>query len=230
MTAFGRWMPGSRMAVVCTVAAVLVLSACEAPRVDADFRKNHPLVVGKETVSLSIQVPFARESLNVEEKARIRGFVKNYLDRGEGLVTVEMVGTDGAAGEATSAEWLRWARDTLIGEGLRGDEVSVLAGTRAGETNALVATYSAATVTPPECRNWSSPATLTTQNRPHSNFGCSIQRNLGLMVQNPADLKRAGTLTSRDPHQTIRVIVNHRAGTETGSQKSAAQQSGLGAE
>ena len=230
MTAFGRWIFGSRMAVVWGVAAVLALSACEKPQVGADFRDNHPLVVGKETVSLSILVPFAQNSLTVEEKARIRGFVKNYLDRGEGLVVVEMVGTEGADGEATSAEWLRWARDTLIGEGLRADEVSVLAGTRAGEANALVATYSAATVTLPDCPDWSSGSTLTTQNRPHSNFGCAIRRNLGRMVQNPLDLERQRLLTSRDPVHTVRVIVNHRAGTETGSQKSAAQQSGLGAD
>ena len=230
MTGFGPWISRAPMAVVCGVAAMLALAACEKPEVGADIRDNHPLVVGKETVSLSIQVPFAQESLTVEEKARIRGFVKNYLDRGEGLVVVEMVGTEGAAGAATSAAWLRWARDTFIREGLRADEVSVLAGTRAGETNALVATYAAATVTVPDCRDWSSPSTMTTHNRPHSNFGCSIQRNLGLMVQNPADLGRTRPLTSRDPQHTVRVIVNHRAGTETGSQKSAAQQSGLGAE
>ncbi len=230
MTAFGRWMPGRRLAAVGIAAAVLALAACEKPKVGADFRDNHPLVVGKETVSLSIQVPFARDSLTIEEKARIRGFVKNYLDRGEGMVVVEMLGTEGAAGEATSAEWLRWARDTLIKEGLRADEVSVLAGTRAGATNALVATYSAATVQVPECKEWSSASSLLTHNRPHGNFGCSLQRNLGLMVQNPADLRRARVPSSGDALHTIRVIVNYRAGTETGSQKSAAQQSGLGAE
>ena len=218
-----------RTVVHAACAVVLTtLVACQEPQVGADYRENHPLVVGEETVSLLVPLPFARESMSAGEKARIRGFVADYLARGKGNVTVEMIGTEGATGDATSGEWLRWARDTLIRGGLRTAEVSVLAGTRADSQNAVLMTYAAATVQVPGCKDWSSGSTLMPHNRPHSNFGCSIQRNVGLMIENPADLEKARAMTGRDPRHTIRVIVNHQAGTPTGSQKSAAQQTGIG--
>jgi pilus assembly protein CpaD len=49
-------------------------------------------------------------------------------------------------------------------------------------------------VTLPACPNWSKPSQPDFANAPSSNFGCSTETNLGLMVANPTDLAAARTL------------------------------------
>ncbi|HEX9489010.1 MAG TPA: CpaD family pilus assembly lipoprotein, partial [Stellaceae bacterium] len=43
-------------------------------------------------------------------------------------------------------------------------------------------------VTPPDCPNWSKPASGDHSNTLPSNFGCADATNLGLMVADPRDL------------------------------------------
>jgi pilus assembly protein CpaD len=59
--------------------------------------------------------------------------------------------------------------------------------------NAAIVLVSRTMVTTPSCPNWSKPSQPDFSNQPSSNFGCSTETNLGLMVAYPSDLASART-------------------------------------
>ena len=67
-------------------------------------------------------------------------------------------------------------------------------------------------VLPPNCPNFSRPTATNPGNVSDSNFGCSTQRNLGLMLANPGDLVRGRTLGPADGQALSRSIRAYRAG------------------
>lgn len=67
-------------------------------------------------------------------------------------------------------------------------------------------------VLPPNCPNLSGPTASNPGNNADSNFGCSTQRNLGLMLADPGDLLRGRTLGPGDGEALSRGIRAYRAG------------------
>jgi pilus assembly protein CpaD len=65
----------------------------------------------------------------------------------------------------------------------------------AGNIRLIVGRY---VVLPPNCPNLSRPSSSNPGNFNDSNFGCSTQRNLGLMLADPGDLLRGRTLGPAD--------------------------------
>ena len=66
-------------------------------------------------------------------------------------------------------------------------------------------------VLPPNCPNLSRPSASNPGNVNDSNFGCSTQRNLGLMLADPGDLLRGRTLAPADGEALSRSIRAYRA-------------------
>ncbi len=67
-------------------------------------------------------------------------------------------------------------------------------------------------VLPPNCPNLSRPSSSNPGNFNDSNFGCSTQRNLGLMLADPGDLLRGRALGPADGQALSRSIRAYRAG------------------
>ncbi len=82
----------------------------------------------------------------------------------------------------------------------------------------VLLSFRGAVVEVPKCGEWSGEAGFNPTNLPGKNYGCSYQRNIGLMVSDPDNL-RDGT-----PHRTIdsqrldQVLKNYREGTPTGAE------------
>lgn len=186
------------------VLLTLVLVACEAPKQFADYRDAFPLVVGVESVSLSIAVPpVASEAEGFEH------FVSAYIGRGAGPVIVE-------AGANKAAR----VRELLIGAGLRSPEIVIRpAATAMPDDKGAVLTFAANTVKVPECKEWSAPVTDNWSNRRSGNFGCSVQRNLGLMVEDPGDLAKPRIFSSKAAPHANQIIYTYdpAAGGPSGS-------------
>lgn len=79
----------------------------------------------------------------------------------------------------------------------------------AGNVRLIVGRY---VVLPPNCPNLSKPSDTNPGNFNDSNFGCSTQRNLGLMLADPGDLLRGRTLGPADGEALSRGIRAYRAG------------------
>jgi len=103
----------------------------------------------------------------------------------------------------------------VINEQLRhyvpGAEALVITGEKGTDSNIrlIVGRY---VVVPPNCPDLSKPSATNPGNFNDSNFGCSTQRNLGLMLANPGDLLRGRTLGPADGEALSRGIRAYRDG------------------
>lgn len=114
-----------------------------------------------------------------------------------------------------SGDVVKDMRVGIINEQLRhyvpGAEALVITGEKGTDSNVrlIVGRY---VVVPPNCPDLSKPSATNPGNFNDSNFGCSTQRNLGLMLANPGDLLRGRTLGPADGEALGRGIRTYRAG------------------
>ena len=190
---------------------MLIAAGCAQPQRDHDFRVNHPLVVGTETLSLKLSTPVRKGGPTGMEEIAFKRFVGNFIDRkngknGKNGKMEVMVG--GSAMEQVAQE-VR-LRDILTHEGISPSELVFV---RTGNPEEVILSFVANTVKAPECGDWSSNANLNWSNRTHSNFGCAYQRNLGLTVADPRDLKQAKPMSRPDAVRSSRIIGSQRDGS-----------------
>ena len=69
-------------------------------------------------------------------------------------------------------------------------------------------------VTPPACPDWSRKSGMDYANKPHTNFGCATETNLGLMIADPRDLVRGRKLDPADGVHQAEGIVRYREGDQ----------------
>ena len=65
---------------------------------------------------------------------------------------------------------------------------------------------------PYPCPDWSQSQTSNYLNALHSNYGCAVNTNAALQLDDPADLYRGHGSNSPDTEITTRVIERYRAG------------------
>lgn len=70
-----------------------------------------------------------------------------------------------------------------------------------------------ALVLPYPCPDWSRSSSVNYGNVPHSNYGCAVENNLAIQLENPKDLWRGNGSASPDAEIGIRTIQQYRAGT-----------------
>ncbi len=64
----------------------------------------------------------------------------------------------------------------------------------------------------PPCPDWSRQSGTDFANLPHSNYGCAVRTNLGLMVAEPRDLEHGRQLAPADGTHAAEAIVRYRTG------------------
>lgn len=191
----------------------LAILACEAPNQSGDYRQAHPLPVSTKAYTMALTAPMAGAGLAGESAIDFRRFISLYHDRGRSLVTIEAsAGTDEQALAAAQR-----VRDLLIGAGLRSEQIAVVRGVdRAEATGSVLMSFTGAAVKAPECGDYSSNPTFNWSNLSQRNFGCAYQRNLGLTIADPGDLKSAKTMSGGDATKAIGVVEGWRAPADAG--------------
>ena len=193
------------------------VTACDTPPAN-DYREAYPLVTGTEAVSMSISVPFGKEEVSAEDMDNIGRFVDDYVNRGNGLVVLETGNDEGSAAAAR----IQRVQTALRNAGLQAKEIRLKTNSsRVSGDDDVMLSFSANAVKVPECGDWTSESSHNWTNRRHSNFGCSVQRNLGLTVADPGDLKKAKPESGTSASRINRVITGHQGGTATGGVHSA---------
>lgn len=200
-------------AIVC-VAAGIAVAGCAGPPVGAtDYRLQYPIAAQEKVFSMFVPMSPSGHGLSAVQLHRVKLFADDYLRRGRGPFLVSQGSAAGAFGRNRAR-----IADALVQAGVpehaiyfkirsRNDNVD-------GSTTEL--SYSGFTVRVPQCGDWSGQAGFDPTNRPHTNFGCSYQRNIGLILSNPGDLSVAGGSIERDAQTSDRVIRAYRAGKATG--------------
>ncbi len=207
------------LAIVAVAAFAMSAAGCSLPDegLTDNYAVNHPITVGQEDVRMALPLPLEPNSMSDENAARLTRFLNTYVSRGRGRIVIEAVGS--MQGDEVGQN-LRAMQKALLAAGMRENEVAILPGVSGGGKPFVQMSYTAYAVSVPECGDWSVGASETPRNTVSSNFGCSYQRNLGLMIDNPKDLVQARAVTPRDIERATAVIVNYRNQAATVSPKS----------
>jgi pilus assembly protein CpaD len=170
----------------------LLVTAChgdspsQSTITDNDYQLKHPIVVEPATATLHLQADASR-ALSNSDRRRLHDFAGAFIRRGGGALAVSV----GAAGEEDD-EARAYAQDiarSLLDEGVRMGEIKlqlVIADPATTPGRALLQ-FATSVVNLPPCRDWSDSVT----NAPYSDFGCTVQRNMGAMMADPRDLEQA---------------------------------------
>ena len=207
-----RSLPRPRLAFA--VLVVLAVGACAPPPGQTDYRQAFPVTV--EPTTVAVQVRFSEEgTLSRAEEERFQGAARDYLRRGRsGLV----IATPPDTGDKGAERLANAAGALLVKEGVRGEDIVLKPGLAAvGGKGAVVLSFRAYGITVGECGDWSGEAGFNPTNLAHTNYGCSYQRNLGLMVSDPGDLVKPADLGSAGAQRSGEIIKNYVSGKPTGA-------------
>lgn len=193
--------------------AVALVAACTEP-VATDYREKFALSAYPTTVVLGVHTAGSRVAFAGDEEARFNAAVAGYLDRGHAPITISAPrpARPGAGLPAAIAA----VKDRLIAAGVPAADIRI-ALTRQGSPEVVTVSYERYEAVLPTCGDWTSSPSYNPYNDVSSNFGCALQRDVGLMVADPADLVRARPAAPTDAQNATRVIQRYRAGTPTGS-------------
>ena len=189
----------NRIVLAGFVAAAISGCANQPKPLGHDIRQNHKIQVTAEQVSISIALPQVGMSLAPGDANRYKRFLRDYVQRGRTAVMVEST-------QPTLA------RDVLLHLGLSDNEIFIAPTTTVKAPHALLS-FTANKAVSPECGDWSSSPSFTPGNEPHSNFGCSIQRNVSKMVADPGDFIQAKPSQGGSASRSDADIFIHQSGT-----------------
>lgn len=190
------------------IAIGLMLSACEAPKGASDYRENHKIEVVQENREVSFLDQDQTQILSGEESGYFESFISGYHYQG-GQVPISIMVSDSNGSRELKTSRIKAMRNLLINAGVNNNLIKVLPFNAEGGA-AITLSYLASVVTPPECGNWESGSSFNWSNRRHNNFGCSVQRNLGLTIANPQDLKKPNTMGKYDGDKGANTINSYR--------------------
>jgi pilus assembly protein CpaD len=196
-----------RICVVFAALSVAAVTGCEHPAaVTTDYRIEHKITAEERVFSLSLSGVDTGPGFEARDEANMRLFAREYLRRGRGPFLITRRQNDAAAFDRVAA--------VVVAEGVPADSVyfQVPRGAKPmpGPTRLSFSGYE---VRLPQCGDWSGETGFAPTNQPHSDFGCSYQRNFGLMLSNPGDLRISREDATDDAFRTDYVVGTYRSGS-----------------
>ena len=190
-------------------AALAVVAACTEP-VATDYREKYPVSAYPATVVFGIHTVGGRVAFAGDDEAQFNGLIAGYIDRGHGPLTISApAGSGDKLPPALSA-----VRARLIAAGVPARDIQMTV-TSQGSADTVTMSYERYEATLPTCGDWTSAPSYNPYNDVGSNFGCALQRDIGLMAADPADLVRMRTAAPADAQNASRVIQKYHAGAPT---------------
>ncbi|MGH6718800.1 MAG: CpaD family pilus assembly lipoprotein [Alphaproteobacteria bacterium] len=198
--------------------AAALLAGCSAP-----YQKNptaleprhiYPLTVESQVVTLDVIGDGNGRPLPAEA-VRLDQLVDDYAVSGATRLVVQTSRAHGALGDGLALG----VASRALARGLARPEVVVVdIGAADGP---VTVSFERHLVRLPDCAGWNVEPSYNPSNSPHINFGCATQRNLGMMVANPAHLVApAGQGGVLDSMRSDLVIGKYRKGDLTTATKS----------
>lgn len=174
-----------------TTATNTVKTAEIAPPID--YRKRHPIAIREGEYVARIFVGTGRGRLTTSQRAEIVAFARSWAHDATGGVVIEI--PSGTANAGAAIDSVQEIRGILIAAGVPAGSLGVQS-TQPADPDKLATIklkYPRMVAEAGPCGLWPNDIGPTTDraymdNRPYWNLGCSSQRNLAAMVDNPADL------------------------------------------
>jgi pilus assembly protein CpaD len=183
------------------IGLAVVLGGCKhtgdelaAASVPDDYRLRHPIAVQEADRSIIVFVARGRGGLSATQRDDVMGMAQSWLKEGTGGISIDIpVDTPNARAAADS---LREIQATLAAAGVPTRAVTVRRYHPEDPRHmaAIRLNYPKFTATAGPCGLW--PEDLGPSinnkgyfdNKPYYNYGCSNQRNMAAMIDNPSDL------------------------------------------
>lgn len=155
-----------------------------------DYRLRHPITLRDGQQTVEVFIGRSRGGLSPEQRADVMSFAGNWRRQATSGILIEV--PSGNATKRAAADSLREIHSILNAHGVPGNGVRVRSYASATPPS-IKLSYARLTATAGPCGLW--PHDLGPENDPvyqqnlnFWNLGCSSQRNLAAMVDNPADL------------------------------------------
>jgi pilus assembly protein CpaD len=187
------------------------VSACTEPPA-TDYREKYAVSAYPTTVVMGVHVAGSRLAFAGDEEPRFNGLVAGYLDRGHGPITLSAP-ISARPGPGLPGG-LSAVRAKLVAAGVPAGNIQVTL-TEQGSADVVTMSYVRYEATLPTCGDWTSPPSYDPYNDVSSNFGCAVQRDIGLMAADPADLVHMRQPAPTDGANAARVIQKYHAGAPT---------------
>src|SRR5689334_10243631 len=210
------------------VGLATVLGACThseqvvaTASVPDDYRLRHPIAIQEAERSLVLFVGRGRGGLSAEQRADVIGLAQTWVHEGTGGIVADVPVRTPNARAAESA--FHEARALLAAAGVppRGVTVHHYHPDDPRQLATVRLSYPRISAVAGPCGLWPEDLGPSIKNRsyfenkPYYNFGCSNQRNLAAMVENPSDLVQPRAETPAYTVRRTEGFEKYRKGTST---------------
>jgi pilus assembly protein CpaD len=178
-----------------------------------DYRKRHPIAIKEGERTVEVFVGSKRGGLSPAQRADVLAFASAWKREATGGVIIDQ--PSGTANHLAATETMREIRSILTAAGIppHGVEVRPYEPANRNTLATIKLNYPTMRAQAGPCGLW--PHDLGPSNDPHYvenrpfwNLGCSSQRNLASMVENPADLVQPRGETP--PYAARRAVVGEK--------------------
>jgi len=196
------------------VALALGLAACtpeDAPPVA--YQDRYPIRVEMKAFSVTVPVAAVKDARPVP-----RDFLNEYRRRGRGPITIVLPETAPPETRSAAAALGHW----LDRRGIAATAVRGAGGVGPAADDELQLFFKAYVAKVGECGflgTAESASAATPRNALPAEYGCAVQRNIGLMLSDPGDLIRAKPTGPMDAARATGVINKYREGKATGTER-----------
>ena len=212
----------------CGLASAILLAGCSSTGkhgpVPVEYLSGttldrNPIQVAKRTAYLEVKLNVLDKHLRLEEKAKIRTFVDDYIRRGHGPLIMSLPKNHG--NEELAVKAVAEAREIAWSAGVEYEEIRGSAYEAGGSNTApIVMAFTTFDAIAPDCPQKSTiDFSDATSNNDMPTLGCSVRANMAAMIADPADLLGQRPLDDGDLARRTAQLELFRAGKETGAQR-----------
>ncbi|WP_299438046.1 CpaD family pilus assembly lipoprotein [uncultured Rhodospira sp.] len=208
IAAMRRWPAAMIVAMGCVTA----LAACHNPG-EAEVDERYQLQAERRTFKANVPLPEVDPRDRSALVSMPKGFLEEYHRRGRTPMHVRPAGVRSAA----DGEAFRVLVDWLHDQGIETVMHAPAQSTEGHGFRHVELSFEAYVAMVPQCGDWSGTTGFNPTNRHHTNFGCAMNRNIGLMLSDPGDLIEGRMPGGADPARQTVVIQKFRLGEPTES-------------
>ncbi len=217
---------GARLGRLAAAAALAVsLAGCYTAQqnveaIPNDYRQRHPITLQEGTRTVEIFVGTSRGGLTPEGRADVLAFAQLWKRDATGGILIDM--PSGTPNERAAEETTHEIQSILTAAGVPPQGIAVRPYRPAdpGRLATIKLVYPRITADAGPCGLWPndmgpSDVAAWDSNKPYWNIGCSSQRNLAAMVDNPADLVQPRSESEVYGARRATVLDKYRQGQST---------------
>ncbi|MEQ8558611.1 MAG: CpaD family pilus assembly protein [Henriciella sp.] len=218
----------SKILIACGLVSAMALAGCSSVEPNGPVPREYltgttldrnQIQVAKRTAYLEVKLNVLDKHLRLEEKARIRAFVDDYISRGHGPLIMSLPKNHG--NEELAVKAVAEAREIAWSAGVEYEEIRGSAYDANGSDSApIVMAFTAYDAVAPDCPQKSMiDFADATSNNDMQTLGCTVRTNMAAMIADPADLLGQRPLDEGDLARRTAQLALYREGQPTAAQR-----------